>query len=221
MAVQKIKPLEEMVLAGFTKRFTQVFECPCLVTTATDKLKVLERTFSGKEVTYPYAFVTINTVGPNNESYNAHSLGRRGLLTIVQQDHAATVRILPANFEVEIEYHVNKYRDFHKDSVLYFLRRWMFARRFGYLKFNISYGRLSTAISLTLGDTPQVPLRENAVENETVYKVTAAATIHGYVSEATLGTQGIITALEIDGRLVNADGSLPGAQFFSFTKENT
>ncbi len=221
MSAKKIQPLEEYVLGGFVKRFSEVFGCKTIITTATDKLKSLERTFEGREVTYPYAFVVINTIGPNNESYNAHSLGRRGLLTVVQSDFASTVRLLPANFEIEIEYHTNKYKDFHGDSVLSFLRRWMFARRFGYLKFNISYGRLAIAISLTLGDTPQVPQRENAVENETVYKVTSTATIHGYTSEASLGTQGIITALEIDGRLVNADGSLPGAQFFSFTKENT
>ena len=82
-----IQPLEDYIFAGFTKRFQQVFNCPGIITTAVDKTKTLARVFEGKPVTYPYAFLNVQSLGVNTESYNPQSLGRRGLPILVKDEH--------------------------------------------------------------------------------------------------------------------------------------
>jgi hypothetical protein len=215
----KIQPLEDYVLAGFSSRFQQVFNCICLYATATDKMKALERVFGGREVTYPYALFTIQTLASNNESYVNQSLARRGLTTVVKDGFLHTVRLMPANFEIEIEYYTNRYQGLEQGSVLAFVKRWLFARRLGYLKFNINYGSLTPMVGVTMSESLTLPPRENSVEQETVYKTVTTATIHGYISEASLGTKGVIQQLDVEELVLNPDGSVPGYQFFSFNKE--
>lgn len=213
-----IQPIEDFVFEGLGNRIQQVFGCRCIYTTANDKTQVLARLSEGKKVEYPYIFMTLQNMGPNTESYATNRIARRGLAVTVGDNQAQTVRLLPTNFELEIEFITNKFKGFEQGSVLAFARRWLFARRCGYLKFNIKYGRLALWVSATLGEQVTVPQLENKVETETSYKVTTTITVHGYSSEPELGTQGIVQDLVVDGVVLNADGSLPGSQFFSFNR---
>lgn len=210
-----IQPVEDFVFEGLSKKIQQVFNCICIITTANDKTKVLARVLEGKKVEYPYIFIVPQSLGANTESYNANFLGRRGLITTIDGDVARTVRIMPANFDVELEFVTNKYQSLEQGSMLAFARRWLFARRFGYLKFNVRYGRLNLAIAPTLADVVTLPQLDNKVEAEASYKATTTLTVHGYISEPELGTQGIIEELKVQ-TFLNADGSTPPTQFISF-----
>ncbi len=212
----KVPPVEDFVFEGLSKRVQQVFDCPCMYTTANDKTAVLKRISEGRDLQYPYIFMTIQTLSSNPDSYNAHFLARKGIVIAVGETQSQSVRLLPANFEIELEFVTNKFKGLEQGSVLAYSRRWLFARRLGYLKFNVKYGRLVLPISLTMGDAITVPLLDNKVEAETAYKVTANLTVHGYVSEPELSTQGVLQEVVVNGVLMNPDGSVPDSQFFSF-----
>lgn len=209
---QQIKPLEEFVLSGLLARYQQVFGCLCAYVTAVDKIKVIERLFEGKTPSYPYALLTLTGVTRNMESYNPHSMARRGLVVDVGQGQAITTRVIPANFEIEIEYHTDKYKGFTGNSVLAYTRRWMFAQRMGYLKFNTRYGRIMFSTGATLADISGIPVRDSATDAETVYKLPSTLTLHGYVSEPTIGTVGIIDSIDLEQGVQDN----PNSQFFPF-----
>lgn len=211
-----IKPIEDFVFEGLAKRMQQVFGCQCVYTTANDKTKVLARMFEGRAVTYPYIFLTLQSVAPNTESYVNHMLMRRGLPTVINDGFMHTVRVIPTNFEIEVEFVTNQFQGQDQGNVLAFAKRWMFARRCGYLKFTVNYGALELKIAMTLNDNVPTPPLENKVESETAYKVTTSMVVHGFVSESDLGTQGIVQSVEVNGAIMNTDGSLPGSQFTPF-----
>lgn len=217
--MDKVKPIEDFVFEGLSKRIQQVFQCICIHTSSNDKTKALERVFEGRSVQYPYIFMIVQTLGPNTESYATNRMARRGLLTTVHDGFAQAVRMMPANFEIQIEYVTNKFQSVEQGSVIAFARRWLFARRCGYLKFNIKYGRLALWISSTLNDSVTIPELGNKVETESAYTATVNLTVHGYISEPDLGTQGIVQELVVNEVFVGADGSVPDSQFFAFNKE--
>jgi hypothetical protein len=115
---------------------------------------------------------------------------------------------------MQIEYMTNKF-DGLENSVRFFARRWLFARRCGYLKFNVNYGKLELPISLTLSDAVTIPELENKVETETVYKTVVNLTVHGYISEPELGVQGILQTVNVDVQVAGV-ADRPGYQFFPF-----
>lgn len=214
----QVSPIDDAVLAGFAQRFQQVFGCLVTWTTATDKMQVIQKLFNGKEVTYPYACLTLTAMAANHESYNHNALARRGVRVTVgsNQTTIATAKLVPTNFEVEAEFITNKFQGVESGTVRGFARRWLLARRMGYLKYNVRYGSLSAGIGVTLSENVSIPVRENVVETETAYKTTVTATIHGYISEPILGSQGVTQEVIIDGQVVGADGKVPGYQFFAF-----
>lgn len=206
-----LQPIDDYVFKGFQQQYQQTFGCMCTYTNVHEKSKLIERLFDGKEVRYPWAYFVLQNVTPNTESYNPHYLGRRGLPVTLDTDGGGllTARLLPVNFEIEISYITNKFQSRDQGSVLSYMRRWMMARRFGYLKFDISYGRLSPiGIGVTLADSVPMPTRENVVEQETAYTCTATATIHGYISEPETGHQGVIQELDTI-QFVSGPGFLP------------
>lgn len=213
-----IQPLEELILAGFQSRFQQVFSCLAIYTTSSDKTRLIQRVFNGKTITYPYAFITLQNISANTNSYNSNSLARNGLIAYSKNDLAYRTKLIPTNFEIEIEYVTNKFQGTEAGSVLTFIKRYLFARKNGYLKFNVNYGRLAISVSVTLNNSTNTPVRENLLESESVYKVTNTVTIHGYISEPALGTIGVIQNIEVDAELVNSDGSIPGYKFNSFNQ---
>ena len=193
----EIQPIEDFVLNGILKRFTEVFQCKAIITTTTDKTRSLERFMSGNAVEYPYAFLTVQSLSHNKESYQSAMLTRRGVPIAYGQGQQFSARLLPTNFAIEVEFHTNKYSGIEAQTVMGFARRWLFAYKCGYLKFNIQYGQVQLRIGVTLDDSVPTPPLENKVETETAYKITANIIVHGWTSESILGTQGVIGEIDV------------------------
>lgn len=204
----EIQPIETFVFDGLVKRFSEVFQCKTVITTTQDKTRTLKRMFEGREVEYPYAFLTMGTMARNNESYVNRMMARRGLRVMATDTQSKQARLIPTNFNFEIEYHTNKFNGIEATTVTGFARRWLFARDCGYLKFNIQYGHLETRIGLSLDETVNTPPLENKVDTEAVYKVTSSLVVHGYVSEPILGSKGIISEIDLETVLGSLDGTV-------------
>lgn len=211
-----IKPVESFVFEGLVSRMQQTFACQTVFTTANDKTRTLARLREGSGVQYPYIFMMISSFARNPESYATNRLARRGVMNVVEEQQGLTVRLIPVNFEVEVEFITNKFEAVEQGAVTSFARRWLFAQRCGYLKFNIMYGRLQLPISVTMSDSVPIPPLENKVEQESAYKITTTLTVHGWISEPSLGTEGIVNTLVVDEVLTNSDGSVDGYQFIPF-----
>jgi hypothetical protein len=220
-----IQPIDHMVLAGFQQRFQQVFGCAkCLFINANDKTKIIERIFGqGQPLEYPYAYFVIQSIGANNESYNSHAMSRRGIpVNLTSGSTIQTVRVIPTNFIVEVTYVTNKFESVEQGSVLAFVRRWLLARRIGYLKFSINYGRLQFGINQTMDESVNIPQRENIAENESSYTTVASATIHGYISEPVLGQKGRVTQVRVNSQVggVTGTGTIISTQYLEFPKQS-
>lgn len=211
----EIQPVETFVFDGLVQRFAQVFGCRAIIVTTTDKTQTLQKMFEGRPVEYPYAFLSLKTFAADSESYAGNMLARRGVPIAVTDNKLYSARILPTKFEFEVEFHTNKFNGIEVQTVTGFARRWLFARRCGYLKFNIKYGRVEMPCGTTLDESVAIPTLENKVETEAVYKVTTTMTIKGWSSEPVLGTQGVINNTVVDVA-VAADGSVPGYEFIPF-----
>jgi hypothetical protein len=202
----EIKPIESFVFDGILKRFTEVFQCRAAITTTNDKTRTLERFFSGNQVEYPYAFLTVQSVAHNKDSYQNTMLTRRGVRISTSENQIMAARILPTNFSMEVEFHTNKFSGIEPQTVMGYARRWLFAYKCGYLKFNIQYGQLETRIGVTLDESVSTPPLENRVENEAVYKITSNLVVHGYTSEPILGSQGRVSDIDLQMLFGSAQG---------------
>lgn len=213
----ELKPIDDFVFQGFQQRFKQQFDCPAYLVTTNEQATIAQIAKGGEPLTYPYAFITPGTSGPNTESYVANRLARHGLVAVVEDNQLVghRVRLMPTNFDVEVKYVTNEYQSTKQGSVTAFQRRWLFARRTGSLQYNIRYGRISVGIQVTLSDSVPFTPRENAPDSETAYQVVTSATIHGYISEPVTGTVGIVQQVALQ-ELLEAEG-LSGGQFFPFT----
>lgn len=222
-----IEPIDDFISTGFQQRFAAVFGCErCAFVQTHDKTRVISRLFEdGQDLEYPYAYFTIISVGANHDSYNPHPLGRRGMVLSVKENSSAanssvyTVRVVPTNFEIEVNYVTNKFQSNEQGSIQAFTRRYLLARRFGYLKFSIKYGNLLFGISNTMPDTLSIPVLENIVEAETKYALTFNMTIHGYSSEPILGQQGKVNQLNVQAAVgAVQNGRIVATQSFTFDK---
>jgi hypothetical protein len=197
----EIQPLDYFVQAGFQQRFQQTFGAvKCAYVDVNDKIRIIQRVFGeGNQVQYPYAYLVVTRLAVNEHSYNPGYLSRRGIvINVSAKDTYQTVRILPADFEIECTYITNKFQAVEQGSVMSFARRWLMARRNGYLKFSIDYGKKQFGVGVTMDEAVDIPIRENITEAETSMEITVRATVHGYVSEPVLGEKGRINKLNVN-----------------------
>lgn len=223
-------PLEEMVLGGFAQRMQQVFGAPFIVTNEHEKLKALERLFSGNPVQYPYGFISVSTFDTSNTgSYNPHYFVRHGIEMMISSDVGVqAVHCMPATIEVEIEYHTNVFMNSRRVnptetpslSALAFARRWVMAQRAGYTKFMVNYGKLELGINVTLSPTVTLPKKDNLVENEQVYITTVTAQIHGWVSEPILKQGGLVKEIKMSVGTTDPNLNLPQNTGFSLSRSS-
>lgn len=199
-------PLEELVLGGFAERLQQVFGCMFAITNEYEKLKTLERMFEGKQVRYPYGFVSLTEIDTSQQTYNSHYFVRHGIETFVKSENQLyAVRCMPATFNLEIEYHTNVFLNSARVnasknpalSAVAFMRRWVMAARGGYTKFELNYGQLKFDINVILTPSVSAPKKENVVEGEQVYVLTTTAQVQGWVSEPILKKAGIVRELRV------------------------
>lgn len=192
-----IEPIENFVLAGFLKRYQSVFfHCPVIWASSNDKLLALKRAVGNSELTYPYAFLTLDSIAYDSDAgLNNSSLGRRGIAITVNEGETLSqrVRLMSAVFNINCQFTTNS----HMQAIEY-TKLWMFAYRFGHLKFNIKYGRLKNIrCNVILADSASIPIREDKTENESVYTIETTAEIHGYVSKSLIETKPMLHDLRV------------------------
>ena len=188
----KIEPIENFVLAGFLKRYQSVFFFFFFIwASSNDKLLALKRAVGNSDLIYPYAFLTLESVAYDQDAgLNNSSLGRHGIAITVNEGEtlAQRVRLMSAVFNVNCEFVTNSYT-----QAVEYTKLWMFAYRFGHLKFNIKYGKLkSVRCNVDLADSASIPIREDKTENESVYAIETTASIHGYVSKSLIETKPLL-----------------------------
>lgn len=214
-----LQPIDTFIFEAFTKRFQQVFDAKaCAFVNQNDKTEVLQRLQGGKELNYPYAWFEHDTFAASTDTYSSNYLARRGLDIVVDGDTLHRARILPTTFEVTVNFVTNKFTSVEQGSVLAFSRRWLWARRGGFMKFKVNYGRVQFNINTVLSESVTIPKRENVTETEADYTVTTSATIHGFISEPVTGEIGKISHLEVVEQIGSVSPNVAGSQFFPFPK---
>lgn len=204
MSENRITPIETLILQGLVDRFQQVFNCVCAYGNTFDRIKIIEKLLEGKDVKYPYAFLNIQTLSHNIDSYATNVMARTGLESYVLDSNNAMykVRLMPTAFEVEVIFISNEFFGNSQRSILEFTRRWLFARRNGYLKFNVNYGaNLTLRISAALSESITLPTQDNKTERQSDYELTTSLTVQGYTSEPKLVQSGIVTDFQVNNAL--------------------
>lgn len=210
-----IQPVDNFIREGFAEQIKKQFRCPAVFVSSVDKLRNLQALLGNKSPTYPYIFLSVQDTVADVDSYATNRLARHGIPVSLNADNhqVQTAKLLPVKFEIELIYTTNKYGGVETDSVEGFVRRWLAVRRNGSLNFNVDYGLTQMSISYQLVDTIPITPRENPADQESVYAITATATVHGFISEPELGSVGRINQIQLaDGH----PGSISGAQFFPF-----
>lgn len=193
----KLVPIENFVLTGFLRRYQSVFfKCPVIWASSEDRLLALKRVIGNDEVKYPYAFLILESVAFDADAgLNSSSLGRRGLAVTVNESETLTqrVRLMPAIFNVNCEFITNS-----QAQAIEYTKLWMFAYRFGHLKFNIKYGKLKNVrCNVDLADSASIPIREDKTESLSTYTIETTAAIHGYVSKSIIETKPLLHDIRV------------------------
>jgi len=213
----EIQPVDTFVREGFAEKMTEQFRAPAMFVTSPDAIQNLKIAIGNKTPRYPYIFIRQQSVSDNPDSYVTHRLVREGLAVQYSKNQYEMVRLLPANFVVEVTFVTNKHSGVGPDSVDGFIRRAMFARRNGSLSFKIDYGMATFPITYTIDNTLNTPARENPADLEAVYQVVMNVTIHGYVSEPMTGTRGRIQQVVV-GSQTTTPGVINNQQFKPFAE---
>lgn len=216
---QELQPLENFIFSGFQQRFNEVFKCPPVWVTSTDKTKTLQKLFGNTtagatdKVPYPYAFLTLTDFTESTDRYHRKIMNMRGMRVIVGDDlkRAFRVKLNPMDFRVQVEFVTNRY-----EQARTFAKDWLFAKNNGWLAFNVQYGQLTVTIKVDVNGTVNLPSREADLDNIPEYTLTADATIQGFLSYATLMEEQLQTQVEITQYLQTLD---PEAAFWSIRKE--
>jgi len=194
----KIDPVESYVFDGLVNQCSKVFGCPTVIGNSQDKVRILKK-LTSDNVSYPYIFINDQRVGYNAASYSSNRLSRSGVLCLVNDDTGAIhqVRLVPTNFDLEIQFITNSSDSRKVGSWKDFQKRWLFAYRAGHLKFNINYGNLELRIGCTLSESLDSPALENKTEQQAHYECNASITVHGFVSDPQLKHVGVVKKIDM------------------------
>lgn len=211
-----LNPIESFIFSGIQTRFLEVFEAKSIWATSSDKTKLLQRLFGSQgsgaaetNVTYPYAFLTLNTVSTSETRGSIKALSLYGIQTSVvieDQKRAYRVKVSPTDFSVAIEYVTNNYQ-----NVLRYVNTWMFAREGGWLKFDVSYGNAQISVGIEMDANVTLPQREADLTNVQEYTVTSNLTILGYMSFSVLQEQQVIDTVQVSELLGTNDSTVTWA----------
>lgn len=193
-----LDPIQKFIFDGFQQRFLSVFGARSVWTSSTDKVQSLRRLFADGSKTYPYAFFVLSSWTEATDRGNTNMHARHGHLVSVSSDQLRGYRmhLIPVDMQVTVEFVTNDFKD-----VLKYATNWMFARRLGRLKFDISYGMTQFGVSVVPSESIQFPLREADPDNVSEYVATSDLVINGFVSDPTLIEQQIADTIQLDGKL--------------------
>jgi hypothetical protein len=121
---------------------------------------------------------------------------------------AYNVHLLPVDYTVSVDYVTNS-----AQAMRTFASEWLFAKRKQWLSFVVNYGNVDLAIRVEPSGQISLPLREADVGSQPTYTASTTLVVHGYISQATLVEQQIVSSLTADGVL--GDGQ--NTAFFSFS----
>lgn len=190
-----LQPVDHYVFTGLERKIAQQFRCPAIFVTSPDQTRQLNLV-QGKQLEYPYIFMTVQTWSAASDRYTANRLARQGLPVAINTggNQFSTVRVIPANFEIEVTFTTNKssVSDASLTGVSGFTRRWLFLRRNGALNFVVNYGMTDFPITCKLSESVTTPKRDSPTEQESVYQVTTTLTLEGFTSEPVTGRRGRI-----------------------------
>lgn len=202
----KIKPVEDFVLNGFLQRYQQVFfGCPVVIAASeVDEKQCIARITANGTVQYPYAILKIQTISyENTATINDNYMGRRGFLIKTNESDklGLAVRLIPVEIEMECKFVTNS-----NSQLVEYAKLWMFAYRFGHLKFNISYGNLNLECKVICNESISMPQANSKLESIQEYQATTSAVIHGFMSKQQLAKKPLLHDLKETVGLANNSG---------------
>lgn len=202
----EIEPIERLILDGLTQKFARTFDCKPMITSAYEKMRLLKDRNANGQLVYPMAFLKISSMSAATDRYTSPYMARTGIQVVASDDNnsAIAVKILPMNFQIDVEYRTNSFDLSVDTSVLAFARKWMFARRNGKLKFNIKYGKAAILVSAVLDETVPVPDKASVTEQVPEYIINTSMVLQGWVSEPQTKIIGTVQAVKVDAALSNS-----------------
>lgn len=194
MDQQTLVPIENFIFDGVSQRLSRCFNCYVQYSDAENKTLEFEK-IRKKQVKFPYLFHNLISVQSIDDMYNNGVLARKGIWVNRESYNVrSSVRLLYTRFEMQATYYTN--RDAGTDSVLFFMRRWLFARRLGYLKFNVNYGNTKLACHIELSESVNHPTQPSEMDAMPVYAVESTFTVLGYMSEPAQVTRPVLTKIK-------------------------
>lgn len=180
----KLDPVEFLIFSGIQKNFLRVFNSPSVWVTSDDRIQALKKLFRGSKVTYPFCYLHLDSIEAHEDGgHPSHHLARKGSKVLESEDRLKNynVKSIPAVFTVQVQFVTNSYAD-----VLSFANRWLFARRLGWLKFQIAYGLMDYAIAFELDSSVPIPTRTGVMDDVQEYVLEVSMRVFGFISNAEL-----------------------------------
>lgn len=192
----RLDTVDKFIFDGLQARVFETFNTPSVWTTSTDKVRSVDKLFgkNGKEVSYPYAFLVLNTWTRSEDRMNLKFGTLRGTRVAVSDDMKSTIeiRFMPVDFQVTMEFVTNNFKD-----ITDFGRRWLLSSTTGRLNFQVEYGSTSFDVRSVLDGTVNFPKREADPENVQEYQAETSLVIQGFISESEPVQQGVIDTVSI------------------------
>lgn len=196
-----LDPVERFITAGLQQKLYEVLGVRAGWLTSDDEQAVLQKLF-GREnqgandtsTQYPYGLLTMQSMAEAEDMGNVHAFSVRGLTAIVHDADARAYRVqlMPTDFDVRFKFVTNDYL-----QLLSIVTKLMHSRRRGWLKFNVVYGRLTLAISVTPDANLTVPTKESTAGALAEYPLELNLKVKGYTSLPTLIEQQVVTKIEM------------------------
>lgn len=207
MDQQIITPIENFIFNGITNKLHQVFGCYVQFSNSENKVQEMLKIRKEKGIKFPYLFVSLSDTSFTQDYYNSNYLSRHGMTVKVADsgNALAKVKLLPCTFTFKVEYFTDR-NDASVGSALWFTKRWMFARRLGYLKFNIKYGQ-TYSCPVLLDESLSQPTKPQESDAMACYQIDGNFTVNGFVSEAQLLTDGVLTDVVTEMKVGDVKGS--------------
>lgn len=200
----RLETVDRFVFEGLQQKFLDTFNCPTVWTTATDKTKSLDLLFARnkKTVSYPYAFLILNSWEVSEQRMNLRESTLRGTRVSISDDKKSTLemRFLPVDFNVAVDFRTNSYLHL-KD----FARRWLISSRMGRLNFNIDFGETTFGVKVVPEASVNFPQREASPDNVQEYEASLNLIIQGYISESEVVEQQVIDTVQMDMGVNNTE----------------
>jgi hypothetical protein len=218
-----LTPIEDMIYAGFGRRFLQVFGIPILFTNATDKRAAYAQKFTqDPNLKLPFAFASYTGQSLTETRYSPQALLRRGLYGAATHDMVQTyrLRMIPVTTAFQILVLTEDL-----PTALEFSKRWLMATVEGSLKFTLTYGIADVDIHVELDRDVQIPQRTAGVDEPREYEIQTTLRLEGYTSKDLERAQAA-TEVVAEGRVGSAEdvataiagGPNKTTQFFQFNR---